>query len=397
MAERTEKRHEEGFPWHLGVFDAHCHPTDTLSTLQSIPSMRAKVLTIMATRAQDQHLVANAADQYGLTEQDIDDTTMDWSKQHRIIPAFGWHPWFSHHMYDESEYGGVNPLNSEQKAAHYQSVLIPKSNDRDFLDTFPDPRPLGEFISQTRQYLQKYPLALVGEVGLDRSFRIPEAWLPADVEERDENLTPGGREGRRLSPYRVSMDHQKKVLSAQLALAGEMGRAVSCHGVAAHGIVYETVAKTWKGHELKPLSKRARKEQESAARRNAGDEDHDDSPHQETGPRSYPPRLCLHSYSGPAETVKQYIDSRVPCEIFFSFSTTINSWSEDGNGKVEAAVQAVPDDRVLVESDLHTAGERMDQYLQEAVEKICHIKGWELKDGVIRLGQNWRRFAFGED
>ncbi|GIZ36776.1 hypothetical protein CKM354_000024300 [Cercospora kikuchii] len=382
------------FPWHLGVFDAHCHPTDTLSSLQSIPEMRANMLTVMATRAQDQELVAKAADEFGVTENEAGSEETDWSKLHKIIPAFGWHPWFSHQMFDEAEYDNVSSLSSQQKIAHYQSVLTPKSEDPEFLQSLPDPRPFGEFLAQMREYLRQYPLALVGEVGLDRAFRIPESWLPSQKDDRNESLTPGGREGRKLSPYRVSMEHQKKVLLAQLALAGKLSRAVSCHGVQAHGVVYETLAQTWKGHERKVLSKREQKRSEAAKKANAEPEE-DEEPEKESGPKPYPPRICLHSFSGPADTVKQYIAPSVPCDIFFSFSTTINAWSEDGQGKVEAAVKAVPDDRILIESDLHTAGERMDQYLEEGVRTICQVKGWELEDGVRTLARNWKRFALG--
>lgn len=297
-------------------------------------------------------------------------------------------------MFDESEYDGNSALSPEQKAAHYQAVLTPKSEDLDFLRSLPGPRPFGDFLSQTKAYLQQYPLALVGEIGLDRSFRIPEAWLPEQVDCRDDALTPGGREGRKLSPYRVSLDHQKKVLTAQLRLAGEMERAVSVHGVQAHGIVYETIAATWKGHEVRKPSKkeRRRKDVQTSTSTEAAEEGNDyKSPY----PKPYPPRICLHSFSGPAETVKQYIAPSVPCEVFFSFSTTINAWSETSDGKVEAAARAVPDDRILVESDLHTAGESMDHYLEEIVRKICHVKEWNLEDGVKQLGWNWRRFVFG--
>ncbi|KAM3423706.1 hypothetical protein BST61_g1118 [Cercospora zeina] len=385
---------EQDFPWYLGVFDAHCHPTDTLSSLQDIPGMRAHVLTVMATRAQDQELVAQAADEFGVTEDEATKEEMDWSKLHKVIPAFGWHPWFSHQMFDQGEYGNASALSSDQKVAHYQSVLTPKSEDVDFLQSLPDPRPLGHFLAQMRQYLRRYPLALVGEVGLDRSFRIPQSWLPDQQDGRDEGLTPGGREGRKLSPYRVSMEHQKKVLLAQLALAGELQRAVSCHGVQAHGVVYETLAQTWEGHERKFVSKREQKRAEAAKKATAESEE-DERSEDEPRPQPYPPRICLHSFSGPAETVKLYLAPSVPCDIFFSFSTTINAWSEDGQGKVEAAVNSVPDDRILIESDLHTAGERMDRYLEEAVKKICQVKGWDLEDGVRTLARNWRRFALG--
>lgn len=300
-------------------------------------------------------------------------------------------------MYDDRAYDGASSLSDEQKILHYQSVLTPKSEDVDFLLALPVPRPFSQFLGETRAYLSSFPMALIGEVGLDKSFRIPEDWLPEQKQERDAGLTPGGREGRRLSPYRVSMDHQRKVLLAQLALAGEMGRAVSVHGVQAHGIVFDTLSETWRGHERQALRKRDKKRDAHLrdthdARQINENKGKDLSNH--PGPKPYPPRICLHSYSGPPETVKRYLNPAIPADIFFSFSSVINL-STSAAGKTEEAIKAVPGDRVLVESDLHTAGDRMDAYLEEIIRKVCELKGWSLEAGVLQLGRNWKEFVFG--
>jgi Tat protein secretion system quality control protein TatD with DNase activity len=398
MSWKKEKRKDD-FPWHIGVFDAHCHPTDTMDSIASIPNMHAKVLTVMATREQDQDLVQQVAETIGLDSQAPYDA--QWDTESKIIPCFGWHPWFSHQMFDQADYDDekhyaddIRALTEKQKIQHYQSVLVPKSDDKDFLLSLPDPKPFSHFLSQTRARLEKYPLALIGEVGLDKAFRIPEAWLPDQKGKRDDNLTPGGREGRRLSPYRVSMDHQKKLLHAQLNLAGETNRAVSVHGVQVHGILQQFLTELWKGHERKVLSKREQKREKAAQAINADTPDPESGQHDTSSPKLFPPRICLHSFSGPLESAKQYLDPKIPAQIFFSFSEVINF--DRPSSKAEEVIKMLPENMILVESDLHTAGERMDGYLEDIVRRICGIKGWGLEEGVRVLGRNWRKFAFGE-
>lgn len=378
-----KKGDEDEAVWQIGVFDSHCHPTDIMASVKDIASMKARVLTIMATRAEDQEMVEKTARMYPI------DSDLDFSKPTSpyVVPAFGWHPWFSHQMYDDRE-----DKHLPTAVEHYRSVLVPAPDDDGFLQALPAPRSLSGFLKQTEARLQGSPFALVGEVGLDRSFRLPEgpSAMTGDVGNKtggsEEEYTPGSREGRPLTPYRVNMDHQKTILRAQFELAAKLGRPVSVHSVQAHGVVFELMQSMWKGHERPTKRERKRKMDAPNA--------HSEDAFETEKSLPYPPRICMHSYSGPPEALKQFLNPTVPVDIYFSFSTAIN-FSNASSAKVTNVIKAVPDDRILIESDLHCAGERMDELLEEVVRRVCEIKEWSLRDGAQQLKQNWIKFVFG--
>ena len=381
-------------PWQVGVYDAHCHPTDSMSCIEEIPNMQAEALTIMATRSQDQDLVSQVAEQVGLFSSSAEGSSE--VRRCKVVPSFGWHPWFSHQLYDDVYDPAKNP---PSKKDHYASVLSPSLADGAFLHALPEPRSLASFIRQTRGYLERYPLALVGEIGLDKTFRIPDLLQPEQPAEHEPEQTAGSRQGRRLSPYRVDVQHLTRVLKGQLDLAAEMGRAISVHGVSAHGVLFEALQSTWKGHEKPVVSHRTRKRRMSVTAAHVHEEGSEsgDNGSSESGVgerKPYPPRICLHSYSGPPEPLKQYLHPAVPATIFFSFSEVINFSTAAASRAVEV-IKALPADRILIESDLHRAGPGMDEKLEGMARKVCEIKQWPLAEGLGHLARNWQQFVLG--
>lgn len=404
---------KEPFPWDLGIFDAHCHPTDTMASIPTMAqTMKARTLTIMATRSQDQALVAAVAMQHGVSSHEA--ITAAGCDQ-KVIPSFGWHPWFSHLLYNDSLNSDTATLTTSacdqeaEKRRHYNAVLSPPPNskrDDDFIERLPAPQSLSSFIAQTRAYLDAHPLGLVGEIGLDKAFRLP-SHEPA-AEDLSMGMTPGRRDGRGLSPYRVNTDHQIRVLKAQLRLAGELGRAVSVHGVQAPGVLYDTLKSTWKGHEKRVVSKREKKKIARGVNEDFSSDNEDDSgsdiPNtraKKYKPKPFPPRICLHSFSGTVQTLQQYVEDRsIPAKIYFSFSLLVN-YSTGGHDRerrkhvADEVIKACPDDRILLESDLHSAGQEMDHLLEEIYRKVCQVKGWSLHDGVRQIKKNYEEFILG--
>lgn len=377
--------------WAVGICDAHCHPTDISSSTSKIADMKAKVLTVMATRAQDQDLVEDLANRYPCKGRE---QMFDRQESRHVIPSFGWHPWFTYQVWDDRD-GADEQFDYR---SHLRSVLVPVPDDDKFLDSLPPPLRLTEHLRQTEARLKRHPLALVGEVGLDRSFRVPFGPYrsPPDPELKyghsNEVHTAGSRDGRPLSPHRVSMEHQKMVLKAQLELAAKYGRAVSVHSVAAHGVVFEMLQSLWQGHERPSKSAMKRKKKDTLY---TPVDDMDDLS-SDTSPNPYPSRVCMHSYSGPPEALKQYLAPTVPAEIYFSFSSLIN-FSGKTDDKSIQVIRLLPDDKVLIESDLHCAGYEMDRLLDQILRKVCSIKGWGLEEGARILRQNWEDFVFGKN
>ncbi|KAG8933438.1 hypothetical protein FRC02_011816 [Tulasnella sp. 418] len=320
------------------VTDVHCHPTDSPIPDDIMDSLKIKVCS-MATRADDQEKVKELA--------------RKWPD--KVTPCFGWHPWFSHQITILDPPPG--------KREHYLSVLFsgkdPSAEAEAFEETLvnlPEPRTLSSLIAEIRANLVEFPNALLGEVGLDRTFRIPFVPYPAPAEQR-----------KRLTPFKVKPDHQLAILEAQLDLAVELRRPVSLHSVGSSQLTLDLLKNTKKKYK------------------------------EAFGEIS----IDLHSCGFSAETWKS-VEKAYP-NVFLSLSVAINGRSPGH----EELIQKASPDRILAESDYHDIQLSTDA-TWEMILMIARIRGWKVESewnnhdkdeeswGVVRrLERNWERFIGG--
>jgi len=206
------------------LIDVHCHPTDAssiaTSTIESLPC----TLCAMSTQQGDQSKVASLAR----------------ARPDRVVPAFGYHPWWAHRISLSAPAGTV-----PDHAAHYRALFLSPSSSSPpsqppsaeletafarLLPSLPPPIPLADVLADVRAHLTEFPTAMLGEVGIDRAARIPFAG--ADASDGGNNNDANGG-GRTLSPFSTPFAHQLAILEAQLALAVELRRNVSLHSVKA--------------------------------------------------------------------------------------------------------------------------------------------------------------------
>ncbi|KAM6498682.1 TatD DNase family Scn1 [Amanita muscaria] len=307
------------------VVDVHCHPTDaSVISHETLQNLRITICA-MATRQSDQLLVRDLALQY----------------PSKIIPCFGYHPWFSYSI-------AIRPFSSKED--HYKTLLLGESTDPRLVESFerllphlPEPRLLTEIISELRAHFEAFPNAMLGEVGLDRSFRVPFDYFASP---------------RELTPFTIPLEHQQVIVDAQIELAIDLGRNVSFHSVRSQEA---TVG----------LLNRMRDR--------------------------YGERWCnisvdMHSCGF----------SNAHTNVFLSTSIAING----RNPNLRRLIAACAPDRILVESDYNNA-DMATQMTWEMLLIIAEVRGWPVeKDwdhhpdpkhigAVRRLEENWTRFRRG--
>ncbi|KDQ63113.1 hypothetical protein JAAARDRAFT_367303 [Jaapia argillacea MUCL 33604] len=324
------------------VVDVHCHPAESEVSSASMDKLHIKICA-MATRDIDQSKVAELATNY----------------PDKVIPGFGRHPWWTHLISLKSP--------PPPKEEHYTSLFLLSSSAPDpthvsalcrLLEGLPDPVPLQYILSNLRENLMEFPGAMLGEVGLDRSARVP---FPASA----TSSYPRG-----LSPFTIPIEHQREILEQQLDLAIELKRNVSIHSVQAQQTTLEVFRK---------MKDKWNEKWDAIS-------------------------ADLHSCGVSAETWKR-IEKDHP-NVFLSLSTGINCRSSAHIGLISTCSP----NRILVESDIH----RIDLCTErtwDMVKIVASVKGWRVEDswdydqgsevqvewGVVRrLEENWNLFPRGD-
>ncbi|KAF8324066.1 TatD DNase family Scn1 [Clavulina sp. PMI_390] len=334
--------------------DVHCHPTDSEITDEEMNKLPLRVVA-MSSRVSDQPLVADMASKW----------------PDKVVPCFGYHPWFTHAISLEDP--------APSKTEHYASLFLPNTSSQDamanadftrLLPSLVDPVPLSQIISSIREHFEKFPKAMLGEVGLDRAFRIPFTPFGSN---RDSDADPEPHP--RLSPFHVPIEHQLAILEAQIDLAVECRRNVSMHSVKAQAASVDM---------LKKLEKKYGKEKWCSI------------------------SLDFHSCGLSAEMWGD-IQKAHP-NIFLSLSTAINLRS---SGHV-ALINTASPERILVESDYPTITACAPR-TWNMLEVVAEIRGWRIEQteeevldashdnaqggegmgAVRRLMLNWELFVNG--
>lgn len=205
---------------------------------------------------------------------------------------------------------------------------------------------LEKVFTDLESYLQRNPTAILGECGLDKVATHP---------------TTG-----ELYDFSV----QNEVFTRQMRLACKLNRPVSVHMVHAQGPLMD-----WVRIHCLGLVK---------GKKNVWDREKINA--------NLPKRIMLHSYTGSPDIIRNLISlpKHYGERFYFSFSKFVNARTN----RFRDVVAAVPDNRLLVESDMHSL-DLVETDMLEIVKVVADIKGWSLEETAERTTQNALEFLSG--
>ncbi|KAF9531935.1 TatD DNase family Scn1 [Crepidotus variabilis] len=334
------------------ITDVHCHPTDAPGGVSTSSMQQLGIhICAMSSGPHDQEKVKALATAY----------------PEKATPAFGYHPWFCHLISTERSLGLERSQGMSEKERHYRYLFLPSTETLseeksqkleaqfiELLEHLPDPTPISATLSTLQSNLESFPNAMLGEVGLDRIFRVPLDYFSSP---------------RTLTPFQIPLEHQLDVLEAQLELAIELGRNVSMHSVKSQQATVGLLDKIQKKHGKEKWNKIS---------------------------------VDMHSCGLSSETWRD-LEKR-HANVFISLSTVINT----KQANLRDLISRCSPDRLLVESDYNNI-DMVTPQTWDMVQLVSEVRGWpvetEWKDegdispgdfGVIRrLERNWKTFRDG--
>ena len=220
-----------------------------------------------------------------------------------VVGGYGVHPWYA------------------ARAIGWEGTLGGLEGDREAIAEGVE-RVVGAAESRLGAAVEEGHFVLVGEIGVDKFRGFPpemeECDLPGDYGEMSRN-------GRNRA---VFTHIQVPLFEAQFESASRLGLPVSIHCVQAGGYVFEFLSRMGKGAK--------------------------------SGVTQLPPGIALHSVSLKPALVKSMVSlpSPVSSILFFGLSPVINFNSERNKSKTLQILPLIPQDSLLLESDLDDHSDR---------------------------------------
>ncbi|KAJ1960423.1 Cut9-interacting protein scn1 [Dispira parvispora] len=318
---------DEDIPWMLGVFDVHNHVQQDSAL---VTGREEEQLEQVRTR----WLALMGYNRVGWNT--LESLLQLPKARHRIVVGFGIHPWAVECTLGEARDSWIKRVQGSDLDG-----LIPQC-DNDILAACQG----LEWYQDLVRLLNTYPNAIVGEIGLDRMA---------------VNRNTGQRYDYRLQWlfFRVQWD-----------LAVKLHRPVSLHCVRA--------ATTFVAF----IQQRVREWQQQSRGQRRSDKI-------ALSDQFFPTAIMLHSYSGSTEVLRQIyaLPDAVSRRIFVSFSETINQRSP----QIGERIQAVPADRLLVETDLSRLNQ-VDVTISKVIRRVAIVRQWTITQVIETTTANAHRF-----